>query len=41
MNKKTKQKLKYLVNKKSLYSEIKNILVIFKELPVVKNCPRP
>ena len=41
MNKKSKQKLKYLENKKSFYSEMKNILVIFKELPVVKNCPRP
>ena len=41
MTKKSRQKRKYLPNKKSFCGEIKSIFHHFKELSVVKNCLRP
>ena len=40
MIKKSKQKFKYLENDKSFYGEIKSIFIIFKRLPIAKNCLR-
>ena len=40
MTKKSRQKFKYLENKKSFYGEIKVFFIIFKELSVAKNCFR-
>ena len=39
--KRSRQKLKYLENKKSFWGEIKKNLIIIKGLSVVKNCLRP
>ena len=41
MTKKSRQKLKYLENKKSFWSEIKSIFHHFQGLWVAKNCFRP
>ena len=41
MTKKSRQKFKYLKNKKSFYGEIKSIFHNFKGLSVAKNCIRP
>ena len=40
MTEKSRQKLKYLENKKNFKGEIDNIFHHFKELPVSKNCFR-
>ena len=40
-SKKSRQKVKYLENKKSFWSEIKSIFCHFKGLSVPKNCLRP
>ena len=41
MTKNSRQKFKYLENKKSFQGGIKSILINFKSLSVAKNCPRP
>ena len=41
MNKKSRQKFKYLKNKDSFKGKIKSIFHHFKGLSVVKNCLRP
>ena len=40
MTKKSRQKLKYLENEKSFWSEIKSIFIIFKGRLIAKNCLR-
>ena len=41
MTKKSRQKIKYLENKKSFLGEKKAFFIIFKGLLVAKNCLRP
>ena len=41
MTEKSKQKFKYLENKKSFQDEIKSIFHHFKGISIVKNCLRP
>ena len=41
MTEKSKQKLEYLENEKSFWSEVKSIFHHFYRVSVAKNCPRP
>ena len=41
MTEKSRQKFKYLENKKSFKEEIKSIFIVFKRFSVAKNCLRP